>query len=95
MIYKQISTVAFDDLSAEQAAWLERQDMDKFVEITVGDESLQHEIHPRALTLSEVLADAVYGQRIIFGEQPRRVPKGTRQVKAYYGGEYAYEVVAG
>lgn len=95
MTYKQISTVAFDDLSAEQVAWIKRQDMNKFVEITDGDESLQREIRPVALTLVEVLADAVYGQRVIFGEKPRRAPKGTRQVKAYYGGEYAYEVAVG
>lgn len=94
MTYKQISTVAFDNLTAEQVSWLERQDMDKFVEVVDGDESIQREIHPVALTLAEVLAEVVHGQRIIFGERPRRSPKGTRQVKAYYGGEYAYEVVA-
>lgn len=94
MTYKQISTVAFDNLTAEQVTWLERQDMDKFVHVVDGDESLQREIHPVALTLAEVLAEVTYGQRIVFGERPRRAPKGTRQVKAYYGGEYAYEVVA-
>jgi len=86
MTYMQISTVAFDDLDELSLMFVENAEPEMFCYITDGDESEQYSVEPIEKTLDTVLKELVYGERVVFGEEPEGpTPKEYLRVRTWWG----------